>query len=364
VEKKIVTTTEEFELLKDDWERIEKLSPITTYHSTFNFNMLWWKTYKNVGQKQLFIIVVYNNNKVIGIAPLKIEKSQSRIYSYFELKFLATADYSDFLIDNESGIDSMKIITEIFSAIDKNKRKFDKIWLTHIAQHTLLAHFLFISNYNRYFHYLIENPYIDFSKFQTFEDYTKAFFPKKTKQYLNRLKREINFEMIVSSDNIIDKISKLHIAEKNYLHTKGKTHRHSFFENTNSYSFFKKLYTANLNVLTYLLFDKNKNDELICFYSGYVYNNIFHSGITAYNPNYQHLSVGKIFNYLIFETNMKEQRWMIFDMGTGRYAWKFEMTDTFNLLYQLCVFQPSNKKVYFMDKFEKLILSILQFLRK
>ena len=113
-----------------------------------------------------------------------------------------------------------------------------------------------------------------------------------------------------------------------------------------------------------MLVDEDNNEEIICFYTGYVYKNIYHSGITAYNPKYQKLAIGKIFNYMIFENNMKNPRWMIFDMGTGRYAWKFEMTDTFNLLYQYLIFQPTLKKIYYLDKFEKLVFALVQFLRK
>ena len=265
MENKIVKTIEEFESLREDWERIEKLSPITTYHSTFHYNFLWWNTHEKVGQKQLFIIVIYNNNKAVGIAPLKIEKAKSRLYAYYDLKFLAPGDYSNFLIDIGSGVDPMKIITEVFTAINENKDKYDKIGLTHIAQHTLLAHFLFISKNNKDFLYLIENPYIDFSKYTSFDEYIKAFLPKKTKQYLNRLQREVNFKMIVTGENVIENISKIHIEEKKYLHSKGKLNRHSAFEDKNSYAFTSELYSDNPNVITYMLVDEDNNEEIILF---------------------------------------------------------------------------------------------------
>ncbi len=364
MEYRIIETFADFESLKEDWERIEKLSCVTTYTSTFHYNFLWWENYSDTNSGTLFIIVIYNNGKATGIAPLKIERAKSRLYSYNELVFLAPGDYSDFLIDTESEVDPMKIVSFIFTVIEKNKEKYDRIWLTHFSQHTILTHYLFISSYNKNLHYLIENPYIDFTRFSSFEEYTNLFLPKKIKQYINRFQREVKYKMVVTSENIIEKISKVHIAEKAHLNAKGKTERHSSFEDPKTYSFINSLYTNNPNVLTYMLVDDDNEAEIICFYTGYVYNDVFHSGITAYSPKYQRLSVGKIFNYMIFEHNHAEPSWKIFDMGTGRYSWKFEMTDSFNLLYQVNIFQPSRKSLYYLNKCEKLILAILQFLRK
>ncbi len=364
MEYRIIETFAEFESLKEDWERIEKLSGLTTYTSTFHYNYLWWKNYSGTNHETLFIIVIYNNGKVTGIAPLKIKRSKSRLYSYNELVFLASGDYCDFLIDIESEVDPIKIVSFIFTVIEKNKKKYDRIWLTHFSQHTILAHYLFISIYNKDLFYLIENPFIDFTRYSSYEQYTKLFIPKKLNQYLNRFKREVKYKMVITSENVIEKISKIHIAEKTHLNTKGKTQRHSSFEDPKTYSFIDSLYTNNPNVTTYMLVDEENEDEIICFYTGYVYNNVFHSGITAYNPKYQRYSVGKIFNYMIFEHNNSAPLWKIFDMGTGRYSWKFEMTDSFNLLYQVNIFQPSRKSIYYLHKCEKLILAILQFLRK
>lgn len=359
---KIVKTRLDFANLKEDWEQIEKLSNGLTFHSTFFYNFQWYDTFYSRELFNLFIIIIYNNEKVIGIAPLKIQKQKRKFYTSDTLVFLVSGDYLDLVIDISSEVSSRNIIKEIFKAIEENQHEFDEIWLTHINQHSYLAHFLLTSKNNKNLIYLTENPFIDFSKFESFDTYRKTFSPKKTHQYINRIKRELNYKMLIKLDNVIDDISKIHIKEKQYLHSKGEFNRHSLFEDPKIFFFLNKIYSSN-NVLTYLLVDVENKDEIICFYSGYIYKNVFHSGITAYNPKYQKLSVGKIFNYLIFEQNMKEPLWKLFDMGTGRYAWKFEMTNTFNLLYQFRVFKPRNGRIKFLDKLEKFLLALSQFLR-
>ncbi len=362
---KIIGNIEEFVSLKEDWERIEKLSPATTYFSTFRYNYTWIKVNHEQPGLRLFLIAIYINNKVVGIAPLSIRNEKRRFYTCNVLEFFANGDYADFLIDVSENIDPNKIIGEIFTAIIKSNNLWDEIGLTHISQYTLLAHYLFTSRYNANLRYLIEVPFINFSKFDCFEDYIKTFLPKKIKQYINRFQREVDFKMIVTHENVVEQISKIHIAEKEYLHSRGLIQRHSLFEDIHSNDFFNLLYTNNDNVITYLLLDAKNNNEVICYYTGYVYNNVFYSYNTAYNPVYQKLAVGKIFNYLIFENNQREKRWDVFDMGTGRYPWKFEWTDTFNLLYQLQLSKPlTNKKIRFLCKCEELMSAALKVIRK
>lgn len=364
MECRIIDTTEEFVALKEEWERIEALSEHTTYFSTFHYNYTWWDLNQTNTDYKLFILVVYNNNTIVGIAPLKLNKIKRRFHSYIVLEFLTHGDYADLLIDISTNIHPRKIAGKIFEKIEEYNTIWDEFNLTHISQHTLIAEYIFTSKFNRNFDYLIEVPYINFSKFVSFDDYTKSFLPKKIKQYINRLQREVNYEMIVTNDNVLEQLSEIHVAEKNYLLSKGLVDRHSLFEDEKKNEFLKSLYTCNDNVLTYLLLDAQNNYQVMCYYTGYVYKNVYHSYNTAYNPKYQHLAVGKIFNYLIFESNQKEKRWEIFDMGTGRYSWKFEWTNTFNLLYQLKVVNQRNKQMIFLEKLEKLLSATKQLFRK
>jgi hypothetical protein len=364
MEYKVIGTIEDFESIKDDWERIENLSPITSYFSTFRYNYTWWKAYQDCKDLKLLIIVIYHNKENVGIAPLKIRKDKRRFYSRNILEFLGQGDYSDFLIDISKNIDPRKIIGDIFTIINMKDSMWDEIDLTHISQYTLLANYLFTSKYNENFLYLIEVPFIDFSKYYSFEDYTKAFLPKKIKQYLNRFQRQVDYKVVVTNKNVLGKISGVHIAEKEYLRAKGLIQRHSFFEDEYSRIFFNLLYANNSNVITYLLMDTKNNNDVICYYTGYVYKKVFHSYNTAYNPLYKNLAVGKIFNYLIFENNQIDKRWDIFDMGTGRYEWKFEWTNAFNLLYKLQISKPINNKfISYLSKCEEVVSTVLRVIR-
>lgn len=364
MDSKIFRTIAEIEKIKSDWERLETVSPWVSYFSTYRYNMDWWKQYEEDNTIEIFVPIVIHNQEIVGIAPLQIKQRKGRGYTYKELQFNhGGGDYSNFLVHPEVSAEPSKIVNELLNQISAHCNEFDAISLTHICQFSLLAHQLLISKENNCLQYLIECPYIDFSKYPSYEAYTKAYIPKKVKQYINRFKREVDYRFEVTDRNVISDLANIHIAEKNYLQSKGLVQRHSFFEDLREFTFREALYTKNANVLTYMIID-NKTDDIICYYTGYVWKETFHSVTTAYNPKYANLAVGKIFNYMIFENNYITPLWKIFDMGTGRYSWKFEMTDSFNLLYQYKKYCFRNRKQKMLFKLVSLIEALYHSISK
>ena len=306
--------------------------------------------------EKLFIIIVRHNNIIIGIAPFHINLTKGILIKKRVLQFFCKADYLDILIDPLSNVKQSNIISKIFDAVFDNEKEWDEINLTHINHSSPLTHFILQRKYNENLEYLVENPFIDFSNYKDYVSYSKDFTPKKINQYINSLNNKLNYRIITTNENVVKSISKVHISQKNYLNKKNKNYkRHSHFENKNYFNFINNLSTNNKNILTYLLVDSDEEDEIICYFSGFVFKNIFHSVSTAVNPKYNYLSMGRIFNYLIFKQNFTYRNWDIFDMGTGRYEWKFELTNTFNLLY---VFHYENYKswqIKILNKIEKIL---------
>ena len=179
---------------------------------------------------------------------------------------------------------------------------------------------------------------------------------KKIKQYINKFNKSVNYKIILTSENVINSISKIHLAQKTNSNLNNNNNkRHSHFENKEYFDFLTELYSKNRNVLTYLLVDSDKKDEIICYFTGYIFKNKFHSVSTAVNPKYNYLSVGRIFNYLIFKENSYDKKWNIFDMGAGRYEWKFELTNSYKLLYTFHFKNYKTNKMKFLSKIERIL---------
>ena len=93
--------------------------------------------------------------------------------------------------------------------------------------------------------------------------------------------------------------------------------------------------------------------------AGYVFENIYYSVLTAYDPKYANLGLGRVIYLEIFKENFLRPRWNVLDSGTGRYSWKFEWTSDFNILYQLQIEKPHNN---FMKKMIRKIIKIKKIL--
>jgi CelD/BcsL family acetyltransferase involved in cellulose biosynthesis len=349
---RIITTTKEFEAIRNDWERLEKNAPNITFFSTYEYCFNWWEAFHDHSDIELWIICINHNAEVVGIAPLMLMRQGKRFLEFTSVKFLANGDYKDFLVETIGIINIDSIYKTIFNAINENDHLWDDIQLTHISQKSLLALYLLKSEFNNHLKHLIENPFIDMSKFDNFNEFDSTNLPKKTKQYANRLKRHTNYTFHFTKNDLCEEFSKIHIDEKNHLQTRGKKHRSSLFENNHYRDFIKRLFINN-QICSYYLFDNLRN-QIIIFNYGSCMNNVFNSMTTAFNPDYENLGVGKIIYFEIFKNHFLNPNWTVFDTGTGRYPWKFEWATGFNFLYQLHYVKPSNKKLLLLQKFRKI----------
>lgn len=354
MQTKIITTTDEFFKLKEDWERLQEQDDDVTYYSTFEYNWAWWDVYKNDKNKELFIVVVeLIDGTVIGIAPLIIEKINKKILSYRKIIFLGRGDYLGMIIDRSSNIKYRNIIKEIFNCVESKNKYFERMELTHIKDNSRLAAYLLKSiKYNKNFKYLVECPILKYKKFKTYDVYKKEFASKRNQRHINRLQREVGYNFkVVFNDNedVYEKISELHIREQNYLaKNEGRKERRSLYNDKYFSRFIKNLYNNNSNVITFIIEDLNGN--LLIYDTCYLYKRVLHSWNTAYNTKYENYYLGVI-NSLetikyIFENNIAD----ITDLGAGRYPWKFKLTDDFIFDYQLDMWNEKTLKSKLLKK--------------
>ena len=329
---KIITATEDFANLKNDWQQLENKSPKITVFSTFDYCFNWWKTYENITKFKLWIIVVIHNKKIVGIAPLIIETFKIRLGIKIDIiKLLAYGDYHDLLIDKDKGAKINNIYKVIFSVIKKFDNAWDKISLTHIAHNSYLTNFLFKSKFNKSFTPLIENPYIQLDNYNSFDDFIKNSAPAKTKQYRNRLKKTTEYKFENNSIKIHD-CSVIHKLEKVHLNKKGLVQRHSIFEDKLKVQFIESLESLeNIEIFSLRNLVTNK---IIIYNWGFLKDSVYYSVNTAYDPMFENFSVGRVMYYEICNYAYKNKKFIRLDSGTGRYPWKFEWTNDFNLLYQ------------------------------
>ncbi|MCF8275069.1 MAG: GNAT family N-acetyltransferase, partial [Flavobacteriaceae bacterium] len=194
------------------------------------------------------------------------------------------------------------------------------------------------------------------TKFKDFDVFKTKHLPSKVNQYAKKLKRDTNYSIHITSENLVEEIAQIHIDEKNHLQSHGNLKRHSIFEDALKKKFIEKLMKNKL-VLSYFLQD-NKQDKIITYRTGIIFNNRYYSFNTAYQPEYKDYRVGKILILEILRENFINPLWDAFDAGCGRYPWKFEWTSDFNLLYQLRYIKPESSKLKLLAKYSNIRMAL------
>ncbi|MDP4176852.1 MAG: GNAT family N-acetyltransferase [Bacillota bacterium] len=343
---KIITSTEEFYNLKGDWEYLQENDEDVTYYSTFEYNWVWWNVFKNDESNSLFIIALENEGKIVGIAPLYIEKVKIKFLSYRKISFIGQGDYFGVIFDKNCNVKSQTILREFFKVMEENNGMFDRILLTNIKHDSQLSSWILRSiRYNKYFKHLSECPILNYKKYSNFDEYKKKFVSTSAKKFINKLQREVGYNFkVVSNDvyDVYDKIVNMHKEEQNHLVVnKGRTERSSLFNTKFGDEFIRNLYKTNSKVITFVLEDKD--GKLLMYDTCYLYKKVLHSWNMAYDPKFENYNLGKVINLEIVMYNYENNLFDIFDFGTGRYPWKFEWTDDFVIDYNLDVWNENTK---------------------
>lgn len=125
-----VTSTKEFNALKDKWTELLKKSSNDNIFLTHEWLNTWWK-YFGEG-KELKIILVEENDKLVGIAPLMLTK---RLFFLRRLQFIGSphSDYHDFIL--LSGRED-RILVAILDYLLGQPFKWDVLDLKGIPQYS------------------------------------------------------------------------------------------------------------------------------------------------------------------------------------------------------------------------------------
>lgn len=343
---KIVTTTEEFYSLKDSWEKLQEQDVDVSYYSTFEYLYTWWNIYKKDTNKSLFIICIYNNEMLIGIAPFMIEKHRKMVIKWNELYFLGRGDFLGFILLKNFSVKVNSIIKTIFNLLESNCKLYDKVNLTYIKYNSSLAAFLLKNiNFNSHFCYQIECPCIEYTNYNSYEEFEKKVIGASTKSYFNKFTREVkyNFKVINNKNdyNVYSKISELHIKEQQILIEKmGKLDRRSIYNDENYSEFVKNIFENNDKVITFIIEDLEGN--IMIYATCYLYKGILHGWNTAYDTSYAKYNLGRIINIEISKYILKNKMADFYDLGAGRYPWKFEWTSEFIFNYELKFWNNNN----------------------
>ena len=329
----LITTTEHLDRLREEGEALEQRDPEATYYVTHRFVRAWWAGYESAPGYLLRIVCWRHGGTLVGIAPLAIMSATQDGQPVGILRWATHGDYMTVLADPPMRSAVYKGFLEFLDRGDG----WHTINLAGVPGHGSLAHQLLKSSYNRHFSFVVENPYIDLSEVASLEEFVDRSIPAKTRKYRNKLFRERDVQFRTfrgDEDNVLDRIAEIHVAEKQHLiERKGRSERHSLYEDSRRLGHVRAVFTETSDPVTFGYVEPD--GRLIGYRTTYEYGRTLLSWNSGYLPEYEQFRIGKVIQYDIVAQLLATRSHDVFDLGAGRYQWKFEWTPLHHPTYRI-----------------------------
>jgi CelD/BcsL family acetyltransferase involved in cellulose biosynthesis len=355
-----VVVIKDFEstILKENWNRLLEADADANAHLTYEWLKTWWEHFGK--SHELFILVIKDNDKVIGIAPLMI--TIQNVLPYIAIKrieFIGTGitDYHNFIISHRH----VEVLETIFNFLK------DQDW--HIIKLRQLPSVS--KNYGYFQSYLMEKYYHQWQMslkptvtcpYIAIEGNSENFFNSLGKNLRYDLKRKIRklqevgdvrFECYSGKENnlsqLFDDIFSIHSRS-----WKDKDQRCAFsLEQEVNRKFFQQITTV-LGAKDWLrFFALFLNNKLIAYICCFTYRNTIYHWNTSFDPDYFRYSVGKILHYYAIE-NAIGNGFKEFDFMRGEEEYKMKWTKIVRTNYEFLIAQHSLLSRIAMWYYEKL----------
>jgi len=117
---KLITSLEEMESISEPWNALLELSAIHVPFLRHEYQRLWWQTLGGGEWKRadLTIVVAYEDEKIIGIAPLFFGRNREDEPALLIIGSIEVSDYLDLLV---RPADHLRFITGLFEYLDSEQ---------------------------------------------------------------------------------------------------------------------------------------------------------------------------------------------------------------------------------------------------
>lgn len=321
-----IDQVEDMKKYQEDWVEVERHDDQATFYQSYDYSYLWAK-HNLDSEDELSIYLIYNNNKVVGIAPFYIQKREKAFISWTELKFIGMGDYRSILCDDRN-VNRSTIYNLVLSTITELE-SVDRILLSYIPENNDLLHFLFSSEkYNAFLEPLIENPIVYIHR-------DEKVRPSKASKKRNRLRRDLDYRFEVAyevTDELFKEFTELHKTQQDFMREQmGRKERRSHFDEDKRNRFVKDVSKlADRSVLFQL---RSSEGELLFYRYCYAYGDTLYSWNSSYNHEYHNYNLSDAAILDILEYLEEQDTFKVFDLGSGGYAWKFRWTKDFHSVY-------------------------------
>jgi len=131
-ELRLINTTQDFKALQHDWNMLYEKSKRSSIFSSWDWMFTWWEVFSDQYNRELFIICLYQNEELVGIAPFQLVSSFPRsLIQGRTLCFIGSGESQDDLIVSQfidfivlPGIEDL-MVKKVSEYLLESKRKWD-----------------------------------------------------------------------------------------------------------------------------------------------------------------------------------------------------------------------------------------------
>ena len=321
-------TEEEFKNLKSPWNDLLLQSHANTLFLTWEWGFSWWQTVSN--EKYLLqILLIFSENKLVGIAPLVIRKAI--MYGFLRLKKvefigseLMNGEYLDFITEPGFEEDTCRAVANY---LIQNSKSWDVMELYPWPEGSLnkaifskeceklgLKTFSFLRTVCPVVN-LPEN-------WECFRNSLKKSLRKKTEYHIRRLEKDHDvifgkWESIEEINRDLPRFFEIHQQKWQAYGEPGS------FVDVRKRLFYETISKRFLGTKWLRVYYLRIDDRIVSILFGIVYNNRFFDLQAAYDLDWQKRSVGTVLLYHSFKQSINEGM-REYDFLRGEEEYKYQ----------------------------------------
>lgn len=335
--------------IKDKWELLHSKDKRAMFYNSYTYTSVFTDFINN--DQEVSVVVVKENNNFMGLCILVTTLIVKNVFCSKRVSFMNGVDYGDILIDSSFSNPST-IIKHLWKGIEKVNQ--GRLFLEKIPSDSLLLNYLLKNNsYNKYCVSRFEVPYVNIKHWNDFLHYKKQCLSSKVEKRRKRLQKEKRYKFFCYKGEEIpyDILVDIHKRRAKVTNRGG-----SVFDNR--YEQLKELVKKPESYCFCIKID----DVIVGYRLAFLSNRRLFSWNTAHDYEYDKYSIGQTLIYdtikYIYENNIDVNE---YDLGGGRYAWKFGLTPHYRMLYE---FRLNTKHVKIMNLLDSAEYGLRAFLKK
>lgn len=334
METRIIETIEGLESIGPSWRAIDDDQPETPFSTTFDYVVAWARARVAAGNTTLSVIAAEDSGELVGVLPLALTRRSKGPVSFLELAFITEGDHRDVVVDARrvSAGTTIKALLQAALTLDHPVRR---VSLRYLPSRSPLTHYLLKSpEHNTSVRPLVELPRIELRRHPNFAEYRRTV-PRSVVKSANRLRRELGMSLEVVSPvtaSLFEELTAQHRREQRVLNAQGdRRDRRSLFDDPVREQAYREITLGSDAAMAFVA--RSSAGDLLFHDLAWRRGTTVLAWNTAYNPDFADLKPSRA-RLDAIEWMFGERGIDVFDLGTGRYPWKYQLTPDFAMAYE------------------------------